>query len=146
MRSDVGGTDSGGEVLWQDDERVVRRAWRYGPDGGRHRIIAVMPTSEHPAPNVLHGLTHEYGLKVELDAAWAVRPLELVRELGRTILVLESPEGEPLDRLIGPPMGVEKYLQLGIGLSVAVGRLHERGLIHKDIKPTNILANSTTGQ
>src|SRR5262249_22654481 len=56
------------------------------------------------------------------------------------------PEGEPLDRLIGPPMGVEKYLQLGIGLSVAVGRLHERGLIHKDIKPTNILANSTTGQ
>ena len=38
-------------------------------------------------------------LKDELDGAWAARPLELIREGGRTMLVLEDPGGEPLDRL-----------------------------------------------
>jgi hypothetical protein len=58
-------------------------------------------------------LTHEYGLKHELDGGSAVRTLDLAREHGwRTILVLASPEGEPLDRLIGPPMEAEKYLRL----------------------------------
>jgi serine/threonine protein kinase len=31
-------------------------------------------------------------------------------------------------------------------LSTAIGHLHQRGIIHKDIKPTNVLVNSVTGQ
>src|SRR5262249_43251803 len=91
-------------------------------------------------------LTHEYELKDELDRAWAVRPLELVRDAGRTMLVLEDADGEPLDRLLGAPMQVGRFLQLAIGLAVAVGKLHRRGLVHKDIKPANILVNSTTDE
>jgi serine/threonine protein kinase len=52
----------------------------------------------------------------------------------------------PLDRLLGSPMEIGEFLRLAIALSVALGRLHGRGLIHKDIKPTNIIVNSTTGQ
>src|SRR6202043_3530965 len=33
-----------------------------------------------------------------------------------------------------------------VALSAALGRLHQRGLVHKDIKPTNIIVNSATGQ
>jgi serine/threonine protein kinase len=35
---------------------------------------------------------------------------------------------------------------VAIGLAVALGRLHARGLIHKDIKPANILAHVGTGR
>ena len=138
--------DHGLEVLWQDGERVICRAWRNGADGGRHSVLAVLPAAEQPTPSSLNRLTHEYGLKGHLDGAWAVRPLELVRERGRTMLVLESPGGEPLDRHIGPPMEVGRFLRLAVALSAALGRLHERGLVHKDIKPTNIFVNSATGQ
>ena len=90
----------------------------------------------------LDRLAHEYGLKDELDEAWAVRPLELVREGGRTMLVLEDPGGEPLDRLLGAPMEMGRFLRLAIGIAAALGKLHQRGLIHKDIKPANILVNA----
>jgi serine/threonine protein kinase len=134
------------EVLWHDSERVVCRRWRHSAAGDRQAVLAVLPAAEHPTPDSLNRLTHEYGLKDDLDGAWAARPLELVRERGQTILVLKDPGGEPLDRLIGPPMEVGTFLRLAVALSVALRQLHERGLIHKDIKPANVLVSSATEQ
>ncbi|HZM28308.1 MAG TPA: AAA family ATPase, partial [Gemmatimonadales bacterium] len=37
------------------------------------------------------------------------------------------------------PMQLECFLRLAIGIAAAVGKVHEMGLIHKDIKPANIL-------
>mgnify|MGYP003694492661 CR=1 FL=1 len=71
--------------------------------------------------------------------------LELVREGGRTMLVLEDPGGEPLDQLLGAPMQLECFLRLAIRIAAAMGKVHDRGLIHKDIKPANILVNGATG-
>ena len=79
-------------------------------------------------------------------AAWAVRPLDLVRDAGRTVLVLEDVGGEPLDRLLGAPMEVGRFLGLAIAIAAALGKLHQRGLVHKDIKPANILVNDATGE
>ncbi len=72
--------------------------------------------------------------------------LELVRERGRSLLVLEDPGGEPLDRLLGQPMTLESFLRLAIGIATALAEVHRRGLIHKDIKPANVLVDSATGQ
>jgi serine/threonine protein kinase len=52
----------------------------------------------------------------------------------------------PLDQLLGQPLDLAFSLRLAISVSIAIGRLHQRGVIHKDIKPANILVNSTTGQ
>jgi serine/threonine protein kinase len=134
--------DSSFQVLWEDGECVFCRRWRFGPDGERRTVLAVLPAAEHPPPTSLARLTHEYGLKVDLDGAWAVRPLELLRERGRTILVLEDHGGEPLARLLGRPMDVGRFLCLAVSLSAALRGLHGRGLIHKDINPSNVLVNS----
>ena len=60
--------------------------------------------------------------------------------------MLEDPGGAPLDRLLGHPLGVAFALRVAIGLSAAIGHLHQLGLIHKDVKPANVLVNSLTGQ
>jgi serine/threonine protein kinase len=131
--------------LWEDGERVFCRGESHA-DGNGTAVLAVLPAAEHPTRATLDRLAHEYGLRDDLDDGWAARPLELVRERGQTILVLKDPGGEPLDRVVAAPMEIGTFLRLGVALSVALGRLHERGLVHKDIKPTNILVNSATGQ
>jgi serine/threonine protein kinase len=60
--------------------------------------------------------------------------------------VLEDPGAVPLDRLVGQQLDLAFSLRLAISLSTAIGHLHQRGIIHKDIKPTNVLVNSVTGQ
>ncbi len=133
------------QVLWEDGERVLCREWCLGADGNRTTVLAVLPAVEHPPPASLDRLAHEYGLKDALDGAWAVRPLALVHEHGRTMLVLEDPGGELLEGLLGAPMAVGLFLRLALGLAEAVARLHQRGFIHKDIKPAHILVDPTSG-
>ena len=134
------------EVLWEDGERVLGRGWRAEGDGGRTAVLAVLPAAERPLPAVLDRLVHEYELRDALDAAWAARPLALSREGGRTALLLEDPGGEPLERLIGAPMDTGRFLRLAIGIVAALGKAHQRGLVHKDVKPANILANCPDGR
>src|SRR5215510_1514604 len=138
------GTDGNGicQVVWQDAERVFCRGWRVDADGNRSAVLGALPASEHPTSASLDRLAHEYSLKDELRGAWTVRPLELVREHGRTILVLEDSGGEPLARLLGRPMEVGAFLSLAVSIASALRTVHQRGLVHKDIKPANILVNA----
>jgi serine/threonine protein kinase len=139
-------SDGDSQILWKDAERVFHRSWRLDDDGKRRAVLLVAPAADHPSRSSLDRLTHEYELKDELDSAWAVRPLELVRDAGRTMLVLEDAGGEPLERLLGMPMDMRRFLYLGSTIASALGKLHQRGLVHKDVKPTNILLNEATNE
>src|SRR6202163_4022464 len=138
------GGDSSLKVLWEDGERVFCRRDSHA-DGDRAPVLVVLPAAEHPTPVTLDRLAREYGLKDELDGAWAVRPLELVRERGRIMLVLEDTCSEPLDRLLGTPMEVGSFLRIAIAVAAALTQVHRRGLVHKDIKPANILVDVASG-
>ncbi|MGH8139279.1 MAG: trifunctional serine/threonine-protein kinase/ATP-binding protein/sensor histidine kinase [Steroidobacteraceae bacterium] len=134
------------EVLWEDAERVFCRLSRNDAEGHRHAFIPAVVGAEHPTLESINRLAHEYELKDYLDGAWALRPLEFFREGGRAMLVVEYTGGEPLDRLIPKPMEIGSFLRVAGSLAAALGRLHGRGLIHKDIKPANVLVDSAAGQ
>src|SRR5215470_12466715 len=94
------GADSDGhsQPLWEDGERVFHRGWRHDDSGKQRAVLIVTPAAEHPSRSSVDRLAHEYGLRNELDTAWAARPLALVHDGDRTILVLEDAGGEPLER------------------------------------------------
>src|ERR1700745_2457917 len=121
------------ETLREDEEFAFCRGRMN--DGELPTILLVAPVSEHPCPAIWGGLEHEYALRDELNSDWAARPLTIVRREGRPTLILKDPGGEPLDRLLGQPMELSRFLRFAAGLAAALGKLHQQGLIHKDIKP-----------
>ena len=138
--------DSSLPVLWEDDDCVICRALCLHTDGHRTTVLVVRPASEHPAPATLDRLIHAYSLRDELHESWAVRPLQLIRDQGQIRLVLEDKGGMPLEGLLGAPIETEQFLNLAIGIASAVAKLHQRGLVHKDLKPAHILVGHAGGQ
>ena len=110
------------------------------------QILVLSPVVEYPAPESLKRLEYEYSLREELDPAWAVRPMAIARHRDRTVLALQDPGGVPIDQLLGQPLDLAFSLLVAIGLATAIDRLHQHGIIHKDVKPANVLVNSVTGQ
>jgi len=107
----------------------------------------LLAAADETFPESFKRLEHEYGLREELEAGWAARPLELCRLDERMTLLREDPGGELLDRVLlaNGPLPVTVFLRIAIALGDALRRMHARGLIHKDIKPANILADLTSG-
>lgn len=132
------------EVLWRDAGRVFCKLRRNDTEVETHAFVPTLAGVEHATLDSINRLTHEHELKSYLDSAWALQPLELVCERGQTMLVVNYTGGEPLDRLVRQPMEIGQFLRVSVALSGAVGKLHGRGLIHKDIKPANILVDSAT--
>src|SRR5437773_4972217 len=55
-------------------------------------------------------------------------------------LVMELVEGESLaDRLTKGPLPLDDALQRGIEITDALSNAHRRGLIHRDVKPGNVM-------
>src|SRR6187200_505377 len=149
-------------TLHQDSEFVLCRGrGTASPTPDPPSVLVTIPASEHPAADRVRMLEHELAFQAELDSTWAVRPLALSHYQGRPALILEDQQGEPLARLLHrhatshdasvrqstePAMELGLFLRLAVGLAGALGEVHGRGIIHKDIKPAHILVNAATGQ
>jgi len=105
-------------------------------------VLVLSPIAEQPTPTTLARLEHECSLRDELDPEWSAQPLNLARHDGQLALVLADPGGGPMDGLLGQPLEMRRCLRLAVGLAAALRQVHRRGLIHKDVKPGNVLVDA----
>ncbi|HXJ12088.1 MAG TPA: protein kinase, partial [Candidatus Limnocylindrales bacterium] len=132
------------ECLREDEEFILYRG--RASEAEVPTVLLLTPASSRPAPESLKKIDNEYSFRDDLDATWALRPLLLSQYDGQKVLVLEDPGGEPLDRLIQGPAEIRQFLRIAVGLAAALRQLHKRKLIHKDVKPSNVLVESVTGR
>jgi PAS domain S-box-containing protein len=131
------------EALRKDEECILYRA-RNQED--LSQVLVHAPPKEETGPESLKRLEHECSLKEDLDSAWAARPIAVAFHWNRPVLVLEDPGGIPLDQLLGQGSDLGSSLRRAISLASAIGHMHRRGMVHKDIKPANVLVNPATSK
>ena len=69
---------------------------------------------------------------------------DIAMEQGITFLVMEYVEGQTLEGTIDKlPIGFDRSLQFGIQICHALDHAHRHGVIHCDLKPSNIMLTET---
>jgi len=67
------------------------------------------------------------------------RVYDVLEEKGELLLVMEYVEGATLRQHLKEPVRVEEFLKIGIQCAEALEAAHEKGILHGDIKPENIM-------
>jgi serine/threonine protein kinase/Flp pilus assembly protein TadD len=107
-----------------------------------HRDVAikVLPAAFAADPERLRRFHHEARVAASLNHPHIVTIHAIEEAAGVHFLAMELVEGETLEHVI-PEKGVplEQFFDLAIALTEALTAAHEKGIIHRDIKPRNIM-------
>jgi predicted ATPase/signal transduction histidine kinase/DNA-binding response OmpR family regulator/HPt (histidine-containing phosphotransfer) domain-containing protein len=134
---------SDADLLFQDSEIVLRRA---ADPVTRNPVLLLSPVAAHASPATLERLAREYAIRGDLHHGWAAIPVALAGDRRKPQLVLADPGGACLETRLGTPMPLGQFLDFAIGIASAVRHMHEHGVIHKDIKPANILIDNDSAR
>ncbi|QCD55892.1 serine/threonine-protein kinase [Streptomyces hawaiiensis] len=82
-----------------------------------------------------------------IDHPNVVRVYDVVDEGERLWIVMELVAGRSLERILAEtgPLSPGETARLGLGLVAALRQVHERGVLHRDIKPGNVLVEHADG-
>ncbi len=76
-----------------------------------------------------------------------VRLYDVLEDRGQTVLVLELIEGDGLHALVGGrTLGWDEARRLGAPVAAALAHAHARGVVHRDLTPSNVLVERGTGR
>ncbi|MFD5845606.1 serine/threonine-protein kinase [Streptomyces chartreusis] len=79
-----------------------------------------------------------------IDHPNVVRVYDVVDEGERLWIVMELVAGRSLERIMAEegPLGPGETARIGLGLVAALRQVHDRGVLHRDIKPGNVLVET----
>ncbi|MGD2182680.1 AAA family ATPase [Lusitaniella coriacea] len=126
-------------ILYRTLKTIVFR----GIDTSTQRSVVLKVLNlEYPTPADIAKFRHEFAIAQSLEIDGIVKPHKLILQQNICAIVLEDFGGDSLDRAIADnPLNLEAFLHLALCLSETLGELHQNHIIHKDLKPQNIIVN-----
>src|SRR5918994_1818201 len=71
----------------------------------------------------------------------AVTMFDVIEEEGHSYIVMELVDAEPLSEMIARrgPLPAEEVARIGLGILGALEAAHASGIVHRDVKPSNVM-------
>lgn len=103
--------------------------------------IKVLPKERLKNPTSLARFQTEARTAARLDHPNIVKTLDIDEERGQHFIVMEFIDGSDLERLVRKtgPLPIPKALELLQQAASGLQHAHERGVLHRDVKPLNML-------
>ena len=122
-----------GEVYRARDTRLDRTV-----------AVKVLPSHLAQSPELRQRLEREAKAVSSLSHPNVCALYDIGHEDGVDYLVMEFIDGETLaERLTQGPMPLEETLRYGVEIADALEKAHRQGIVHRDIKPGNIMLTSS---
>jgi PAS domain S-box-containing protein len=106
-------------------------------------VVLKLMSSEYPTFNEVIQFRHQYTIAKNLDIPGIIKPYRLETYNNSQIIVMEDFGGVSLNHW-EKPISLDSFLTFAIEITDILIQLHRHRVIHKDIKPANILVNSQT--
>ena len=117
--------------------------------GELNRRIALKTISERWLSTgvILKRFIQEAEVLAKIDHPNVVTTYAFFQERGRWFLAMEYVEGPALSSLVRPgsPVPVREAVELAYKVARGLACAHEYGVIHRDVKPSNVLMKSPHG-
>ncbi|MEG4516465.1 MULTISPECIES: ATP-binding sensor histidine kinase [unclassified Microcoleus] len=109
-------------------------------------VILKFLKQDYPMPASLVRYKQEYEITRNLNLESVPKTYSLERYQNSLVIIFEDSGGESLKLwLVAQKLTLEEFLSTAIKITRALGDIHQHNIIHKDINPSNIIINSTTG-
>ncbi len=107
---------------------------------GREVAVKVLPAAVSSSPDRLARFEREARTVAGLNHPNIITLFSVEDESGIRFITMELVEGQSLDRLVTPGgLPLSRVLELAMPLAQALVAAHERGVIHRDLKPGNVM-------
>ena len=128
-------------VLGQGGAGVVYRAFQ--PDLGREVALKALVAGEHGSPELLKRFLREARAAAGLSHPGVVQVYDFGAEGSLHYIVMELvPRGSLAELLRKRRLRPDEALRLALRVAEALEAAHARGLVHRDVKPSNILLDA----
>lgn len=113
----------------------------------QHPIILKVLNQQYPNPQSLANYRREYEILSKLQVEPVIQIYDFQAYQNTCFLVLEDFGGRSLNVFQAQrPFSVQTVLELALQIAQALDIIHQHQVIHKDINPSNIVWNPTTGE